>query len=259
MNELTFTLVQTPLLWENKQGNLLVFETVLRDLNPETDVIVLPEMFTTGFSMQTQFAETMDGASIQWMREQSQKYKSVICGSLMIQEGNQYHNRFVWMEPTGEYQYYDKRHLFNIGKEHIYYTPGHERKVIAYKGWNIAPAICYDLRFPVWLKRSPEYEYDILLFVANWPEKRSSHWRSLLQARAIENQSFLVAVNRIGKDNQAINHIGNSGVINPQGEWMLEKMNEAGLFNITILKKELVEWRHAFPVEQDADSFNLNK
>jgi predicted amidohydrolase len=215
-------------------------------------------MFNTGFTMNpSEFAEEMGGKTMKWMHDQARKFESVITGSLIIKEANKFYNRLIWMRPDGSYEQYDKRHLFGMGEEDKHYTAGTKKLFVELKGWKICPAICYDLRFPVWLRNKNE-EYDLLLIVANWPERRSLHWRSLIPARAIENQAFVVAVNRVGHDGNEVFHSGDSMCIDPNGKVIYYKPNDEDLYTFTIHKNDLIEARKNFPFLKDADSFNIN-
>jgi len=257
MSNLKVTLVQTTLHWEDKESNLKQFDNLISNQTASTDLIVLPEMFSTGFSMQTKLAETMDGDTIKWMKGKAKKLDVPFCGSLMMDVDGKFVNRFVWVNPNGTIQYYDKRHLFSIGNEHTHYSNGANHLVIDYKNWKLLIAICYDLRFPVWLRRTPTIEYDAMVIVANWPERRSNHWRTLLQARAIENQCYVIAVNRVGIDGNGVSHSGNSGLISPTGEWINEYENDIVLSTVQLFKNEVNNWRSVFQVANDADLFNL--
>ncbi len=256
MSELRVTLVQTTLFWEDKQANLNHFEELLKGV-ASTDLVVLPEMFTTGFSMNTTLAEGMDGAGVNWMREQAKQLQVPVCGSVMISEDEMFYNRFIWMNPDGTSTHYNKRHLFRMGNEHSHFAAGNEQLVVRYKDWKLLLQVCYDLRFPVWMRRTPKNDYDAILIAANWPERRIAHWRTLLQARAIENQCYVAAVNRIGEDGNGINHTGSSGLINPRGEWVKDVADTNGLTTVVLHKQEVTEWRSAFPAANDADSFIL--
>jgi predicted amidohydrolase len=258
MSTLTATLIQTPLHWEDKNSNLAMFDQWLNRIDKPTDLIMLPEMFATGFSMDTSFADLPEGDTINWLLAHAQRLKTPICGSLMMRDtGGQFVNRFVWMTPDGKSFHYDKRHLFRMGNEHHHFAPGKERLIIDYKGWKLFPVVCYDLRFPVWLRRTAEFNYDAMLIVANWPERREHHWRTLLQARAIENQSYVLAVNRVGLDGNGVNHSGYSGIVSPKGEWLLEMNKGEDIRTLDLSKTELTDWRTAFPAASDADLFSL--
>lgn len=263
MSTLTFTLVQTELHWEDKQANLSMLEKKINSLKAPTQVIVLPEMFSTGFSMQPEkLAETMDGSTVEWMRRLASTKKVIITGSLIIEEEGNYYNRLIWMLPNGQFGHYDKRHLFAYGDEHNHYTAGRDRFIASVNGWKINLLVCYDLRFPVWSRQSPleergEAEYDVLIYVANWPERRNTAWKSLLKARAIENQCYVIGVNRVGKDGNEIYHSGDSMVIGPLGEELYHKEKDEDLYTITLNKEELEQVRGRFPFLRDADDFNI--
>ena len=204
MSTLTFTLIQTNLHWEKKIANLQMLHDKINAIEEKTEVIVLPEMFSTGFSMQPKlFAETMEGETVEWMRTTAAENKIILTGSVIIKENEQYYNRLIWMLPDGNVGYYNKRHLFAYGEEDLHYTPGDKRLIASVKGWKINLQVCYDLRFPVWARQQPSHqhpEYDVLVYVANWPQKRSHAWKTLLCARAIENQCYVIGVNRTGND-----------------------------------------------------------
>jgi omega-amidase len=218
MDNLKITVFQGYLFWENIDKNLQNITLRLENIREKTDLIILPEMFTTGFTMNAaQFSEPMDGKSMKWMYDIAQKYNAVITGSLIIKDENKYYNRLIWMRPDGTYEYYDKRPLFAMGKEDDTYTAGDKRLIVELNGWKICPMICYDLRFPVWL-RNVDAEYDLMIFVANWPERRALHWRTLIPARAIENQAYVIAVNRVGHDGNEVYHSGDSTCIDPNGK-----------------------------------------
>ena len=192
------TLIQSDIIWEDKVSNLKNYQNKISQIE-STDLIVLPEMFTTGFSMNPKdISETMSGETIQWMKSNASKMNSAICGSIIIEEDDKYFNRFIWVNPDGSICQYDKKHLFSFAGEDKNYTAGNEKIIIEYKGWKICPLVCYDLRFPVWSRNSEDY--DLLIYVANWPTKRKLAWKSLLVARAIENQCYVIGVNRVGKD-----------------------------------------------------------
>lgn len=257
MTPLKATLLQTTLSWEDKKQNLDTLDQWLSTITQPSDFIMLPEMFSTAFSMDTTLADTMDGESIAWMQKQASRLNTPVCGSLMMNDKGAFVNRFIWMDPTGNVQFYDKRHLFRMGNEHHHFEAGNNRIIINHKGWKLFPVVCYDLRFPVWLRRTREFDYDAMLIVANWPERREHHWKTLLQARAIENQAYVFAVNRIGLDGHGVNHSGISGIISPKGEWLLEMFSNEGLQTMDISKTELIDWRTSFPAASDADSFSL--
>ncbi len=255
MQDLTLTLVQDTIRWQAPDANREHFETLIARA-PASDLILLPEMFSTGFSMDSvQLAETMTGESIHWMTRMARESGAVVAGSLIIEEDGHYYNRLIWMRPDGSFAFYDKRHLFRMAEEHRHYKPGRERLLVNLNGWRICPLICYDLRFPVWSRNNSNF--DLLLYVANWPEKRRQHWRKLLPARAIENLCYVAGLNRIGKDNNDITYSGDSVVISPQGEELLNAGSEAGLFTVQLSHEKLISYRETFPAHLDADHFSL--
>jgi omega-amidase len=256
MNDLKISLVQTALHWENAEANLEMLTKKIAHLQGKTDLIILPEMFTTGFSMNVEkLAENMDGNALQWMKNQTKKLDSVITGSLIIKEGKSFYNRLIWMRPDGTYDQCDKRHLFTLAKEHHSFTAGTEKLIVELKGWKICPLVCYDLRFPVW-SRNVE-EYDILIYTANFPAKRKYAWQQLLKARAIENQCYVLAVNIVGEDGNGFAYAGNSAVINPMGRVEEEIENVEGIINQSISKEEVDKVRRKLPFLNDRDDFNI--
>ena len=315
MSTLTITTIQSNLHWEDKEANLRMFEEKIRNLQQKTEIVVLPEMFSTGFSMQAEkLAEKMDGPTVSWMKKLAAEKRIVLTGSLIIEEEGHYYNRLVWMLPNGQYGVYDKRHLFAYGSEDQHYSSGNKRLIASVKGWKINLLICYDLRFPVWSRQqqtavseqtgesmaasdavhpstvnnpatslgagsaqhldvfpspdktpgesaspsSPkiqEPEYDVLMYVANWPERRNHAWKTLLQARAIENQCYVVGVNRVGKDGLDLNYSGDSMVIDPMGTVLHTKAYDEDIFTITLQKEELSAIRNKLPFLKDADYF----
>ncbi|TKC02740.1 amidohydrolase [Pedobacter cryotolerans] len=259
MENLKITVFQAYLFWENADKNLQNISLKLSSgVREKTDLIVLPEMFNTGFTMRAdEMAEQMDGKTMQWLSKTAASYECVITGSLIIKENGNFYNRMIWMKPNGEYQYYDKHHLFSMADENKHFEAGNEQLIVELKGWKIRLAICYDLRFPVWL-RNKNAEYDILLLVASWPDKRSSHWRTLIHARAVENQTYVVAVNRVGHDGNQIYHSGHSMCIDPYGNTVYYKPEDEDLYTFSINYPELEKIRRQFPFLDDADNFNLN-
>ena len=265
MSSITITLVQTQLFWEQKEANLRLLEEKINQLQQPTHVIVLPEMFNTGFSMRPQLlAEEMNGSTVEWMKRIAAEKRVILTGSLMVKEpveapagSFRYYNRLVWMLPNGQCGVYDKRHLFGYAGEDQHFTPGNRRLVASVNGWRFHLQVCYDLRFPVWARQqsTAEPEYDVLLYVANWPERRKQAWRTLLQARAIENQCYVVGVNRVGADGNGIDHSGNSMVVDPMGDILYEKEQEEDLHTITLSKEHLLEVRSKLPFLKDADDF----
>ena len=261
MSTLTITTIQSNLFWEDKTANLQMLQQKIDSIEDKTEIVILPEMFTTGFSMQAeQLAETMDGETVEWMKMVSNKNGIVLTGSVMIEEVGKYYNRLIWMLPNGQYGYYDKRHLFAYGEEDKHYSAGNKRLIASVKGWKINLQVCYDLRFPVWACQKPEdgvAEYDLLIYVANWPERRSHAWKTLLCARAIENQCYVVGVNRVGDDDKNIHYSGNSLVIDPMGQVLYHMADEEDVNTITLSKEKLEEVRTKFPFLNDADDFIL--
>jgi predicted amidohydrolase len=254
------TLIQANLQWEDKAANFQMLEEQIQDLGQPTQVVVLPEMFSTGFSMQPEkLAETMDGPSVQWMRSMAIKHKIILTGSLIIEEAGQYFNRLIWMLPNGSLGHYDKRHRFAFAGEDQHYSNGNKRLIASVNGWKVNLQICYDLRFPVWARQqtTDQPEYDLLIYVANWPERRSHAWKSLLIARAIENQCYVIGVNRVGEDGKGINHSGDSMVIDPLGEVLFSKTQEACTHTIALNKSTVEEVRSKFPFWKDADPFQI--
>jgi predicted amidohydrolase len=252
--DLKITLIQFAPAWEQKTANL-DYCSKLFAYTVECDLIVLPEMFTTGFSMNVkQLAEPMDGDTVQWMKRKAGKTGAAIAGSTIIEESGKYYNRFLWVTPDGQVRHYDKRHLFALGDEHLHFTAGSQRVTLEWKGWKIRPLICYDLRFPVWSRNHDDY--DLLLYVANWPSPRHHVWKNLLISRALENQCWCVAVNRTGPDGMNLNYLGDSGVIDPRGNahWMGE--NDS-VQTVRLSYTDLVEFREKFPILRDRDSFEI--
>jgi predicted amidohydrolase len=246
------TTIQHNIIWEDKETNL---KNLSEKINPiQSDVVILPEMFTTGFTMNPKpFAETMTGSTVQWMKEISITKDLAICGSIIIEEEGKYFNRFIWVNPDGTIYHYDKKHLFL--NEDQNYTPGDKKLIIEYRGWKICPLICYDLRFPVW-SRNVE-DYDILIYVANWPDKRKLAWRSLLVARAIENQCYVIGVNRVGEGSGLV-YSGGTSLINAQGEVQYTNSHVEEVFTTTLSKYDLDKIRAQLPFLDDRDSFLLS-
>lgn len=254
-NNLRVTLLQSKLHWENIDANLQMFEEKISSIEG-TDIILLPEMFSTGFSMKPElFAEEMNGKAVTWMRTMAEQKKAVICGSGMIKENGKYFNRLIWMQPNGVLLTYDKHHLFSMGDENNHYAAGNEKLIIDYKGWKICPLVCYDLRFPVWSRNTDNY--DLLLYVANWPERRIHAWKSLLVARTIENQCYTIGLNRVGEDGNNIYHSGDSSVIDMKGEILFQKSNDEIIHTIELSKSDLDNYRKEFPVLNDRDEFEI--
>jgi omega-amidase len=224
--------------------------------------VVLPEMFSTGFSMNADvLAETMQGPTVQWMKKAAAAHKIILTGSVIIEEDGNYYNRAIWMQPNGQMGCYNKRHLFAYADEDKHYTAGRQRFIASANGWKIALFVCYDLRFPVWSRQQfdmeQNFEYDVAIYVANWPQRRSIAWKSLLQARAIENQCYVVGVNRVGNDGNDIYYSGDSMVIDPLGEVLYQKTDAEDVFTVTLQKETLQEVRKKFPFWRDADAFHI--
>ncbi|MFD2146653.1 nitrilase-related carbon-nitrogen hydrolase [Mucilaginibacter antarcticus] len=216
-------------------------------IREKTDLIVLPEMFNTGFTMNAaELAEPMGGKTMQWMHQIAVKYECVVTGSLIIVEDGKFYNRLIWMRPDGKSNHYDKKHLFAMGEEDHTYTAGKDKLIVELKGWKICPVICYDLRFPVWLRNVKE-AYDLMLIVANWPERRALHWRTLIPARAVENQCYVIGVNRVGHDGNEVYHSGDSTCIDPNGNVVYYKRDEEDVYTFSISAHELVKARRAMP------------
>lgn len=259
MTPLNITIIQTQLSWENVDANLSHFDLKINEIADPTDIIVLPEMFTTGFTMNPSLlAEEHGGKGLQWMQQKAKEKNAILVGSIAVKENGIFFNRLYWVKPDGSFQIYNKRHLFRMGNEHEQYTAGDSRIIIEYKGWKICPLICYDLRFPVWSRNEMENRFDVLIYVANWPKVRSYQWSQLLVARAIENQCYVVGVNRIGFDGNNMAHSGNSVVLNPKGEILsIFKDDEEVVSTRSLSHKELEGFREAFPVLLDADNFKI--
>lgn len=271
MKDLKVTIVQTSPAWEDSDANLAHFSKKLVSIEPlSTDLIVLPEMFTTGFTMNaSKVAETMQGKTMEWLSKTAAQKKCVITGSIVIGEDGKYFNRLIWMRPDGTFEFYNKRHTFRMAEENMVYESGDKKLIVELAGWKICPMVCYDLRFPVWSRQphSDSYRnhrgalnenYDCLIYVASWPDKRIYAWRQLLIARAIENQAYVVGVNRIGKDGLDIEYSGYSVVLNPKGEPISStKPNAESIETVTLSYAELENFRNEFPVGLDADKFTI--
>jgi predicted amidohydrolase len=260
MADLDLTLIQPDLAWEDPGANLTSLDQVTATLPATAELVMLPEMFSTGFSMRArQLAEPMDGATVSWMLGVARKKNVILTGSVIIRERGRYYNRLVWALPNGDVAHYDKRHLFSFAGEDAVYRPGDTRVISMVKGWKVALSVCYDLRFPVWLRQPLERgtRYDLLINVANWPESRSEAWRALLRARAIENQCYTAGVNRTGTDGNGIAYAGGSVVFGPEGETIAEAGAEAGLVQCVLHKERIRQVRNQFPFLDDGDTFSL--
>ena len=256
-NELHIVGVQTNLFWENPIKNLAFFEEQINNLQEQTDLVVLPEMFTTGFTMSPEIvAEKMDGISVSWMVKIAVQKKIAITGSLAILENKKYYNRLVFVHPSGKIETYDKRHSFTLAGEDKVYTSGIEKLIVTYKGWKICPLICYDLRFPVWARNTNDY--DLLIFMANWPVARIEAWNTLLSARAIENMTYVIGVNRTGKDANNYEYSGSSKIINYLGEEIASlPKNQSGVVSCILSKKNQEKIRGKLGFLNDRDSFSV--
>lgn len=260
MSSVTFTLIQTALHWEDKAANLAMLEEKIVAINRPTQVVLLPEMFSTGFSMRPEaLAESMDDPTVQWMKQVAAARKIILTGSVIVEEGGHYFNRAIWMQPDGRWGCYNKRHLFAYAGEDKHYTAGQQRFIASVNGWRVALFVCYDLRFPVWCRQqfdaAKNVEYDVALYVANWPQRRSHAWKTLLQARAIENQCYVIGVNRVGEDGAGNHYSGDSMVADPLGDVLYHKADEEDTFTITLEREPLQAAREKFPFWRDADRF----
>jgi len=265
MQTLNVTLVQGATRWHDAPANREYYGALVRRVAGQSDLVVLPETFLSGFSNDTRAsAEGMDGEGIAWMRALATEVGAVVTGSLAIREGDKVYNRLIWARPDGTYVQYDKRHLFRMAGEHTRYGGGSERLIVELKGWRILPQVCYDLRFPVWLRNrrlasaAGGMDYDLALFVANWPAPRRQPWRTLLRARAIENLAYVVGVNRVGMDGNDLPYAGDSAVIDPVGEPLVELGPQEQLVTVAIDPAPLLQHRERFPAWMDADEFTLS-
>lgn len=249
-------LVQADLVWENAPQNLLNFEDKIATISSDTDLIVLCEMFTTGFSMTpAPLAETMDGKTVKWMQKLAKERNCAVAGSVIIEENGRYYNRLLFVYPDENVLFYDKKHLFTLAGEHHQYTAGNKNVIVDYKGFKINLLTCYDLRFPVWARNTSNY--DVLIYVANWPKPRIAAWDALLKARAIENMSFTIGVNRIGADANNHEYVGHTQALDFFGQYLLEPQQSEGVFYFEIQKELQNETRQKFGFLNDADAFEL--
>jgi len=255
--QLHITLIQPDIVWEDKAANMRQYEETISGISGAKHVVILPEMFSTGFSMAAeQLAEKMDGQTVRWMADISVKHRCILTGSLIIEEDGKYYNRMLWVQPDGRIGHYDKRHLFAYAHEDKHYTPGDKKLIVQVNGWRINLMVCYDLRFPVWARNQGD-EYDMLIYVANWPETRNLAWKTLLQARAIENQCYVAGVNRVGKDFKGNNYTGDSSVFGPLGELIWQESGKTACHTVTLDKEEVQKVRTKLPFLNDADKFLL--
>ena len=258
MAQLTFTLIQSNLIWEDPAANRAMFEEKIKSINGKKQVVILPETFNTGFSMDpNRLAETVNGDTLAWMKKVAQEEKIILTGSIMMQEKFKNYNRMFWVMPSGEIQHYNKRHRFSLGGEQEQFVAGKKRVIVRVNGWRILLQICYDLRFPVYSRQQNEDEYDAIVYIANWPAKRIDAWNTLLKARAIENQCYTLGVNRVGQDGTELEHNGCSSIYGPLGETIYYKENEEDLFTITLESEEVKTIRAKLPFQKDKDSFSL--
>jgi predicted amidohydrolase len=256
MSALNVTIVQADLQWHDSDKNRQQFGSMIEKIEEPTDLVVLPEMFTTGFSMDAPaLAESMDGETVGWLKEVARHNKTAICGSVIISEGGDYYNRFICADPDGLLVTYDKRHLFRLADEHNHYTQGNAIQTFELKGFRICPMICYDLRFPAWSRN--RNSYDLLLYVANWPSRRHNAWATLLRARAIENLSYVTGVNRVGRDGNDLPYIGGSAIIDYLGNDLADLGERKGTATATLDLEELQSFRDRFAFHKDADEFTL--
>ena len=256
MPTLTLNLLQTTTHWHDPAANRAHFEARFDALPKDGDLVVLPEMFSTGFTMASEIqAETMDGPTVRWLQASARHLGRAVCGSMVIEDGGRFYNRFLLVTPEGGLEHYDKRHRFRMAGEHEHYAAGTERVVLEYLGFRILPQVCYDLRFPVF-SRSQE-DYDLLIYVANWPAARALAWQTLLRARAIENLSFSVGVNRIGTDGNGVRYTGGSAVLHPDGTALVDLGARSEIGTVTLDLDELGNYRQGFPAWRDRDAFEL--
>lgn len=255
---LRVSLVQADLAWHDPQANHRHIETLTASLAGQTDLIALPEMFSTGFTMAAQeVAEPVDGPTTEWMQELARRTQAVVTGSVVIRDSGTHFNRLIWMRPDGSYATYDKRHLFRMASEHAHYAPGARQLLVELNGWRLCPLVCYDLRFPVWSRQSATHAYDVLLYVANWPERRRHAWRTLLKARAIENLSYCVGVNRVGVDGTNVTYTGDSVALDFLGQPIGTELEGECVRTVSLDHAALSAFRSKFPAHLDADEFEI--
>ncbi len=263
MQDLKVTLVQSDLYWQSITANLAMFEEQLWSIDGDTDLVLLPEMFSTGFSMDAErLAEPMNFTTFRWMKQMAEQVQAVVAGSFIVKEEQKYYNRLVWMNPNGTYDMYDKKHLFTLAKEHECFEPGQERLISTVKGWKVCPMICYDLRFPVWARNGYDeakqcMEYDLLCYIASWPSFRINAWDILLKGRAVENMAYTIGVNRIGEDGNDIPYNGHSAAIGPKGDTIFFADDKSTVTTVTLKADDLMQYRGKYPFYKDADAFSL--
>jgi len=257
VQDLTVTLIQTALDWHDPAANRDRFGRLIAGIEAETDLIILPEMFPTGYTMDTaNHAETMDGETVAWMKQTARDRGATLCGSLIIGEGGHYYNRLIWMPPDKPAGTYDKRHLFRMADEHAHFSPGRERAIFQLNGWRICPLVCYDLRFPVYSRGVDEFE--LLLYVACWPQARRSAWRTLLPARAVENLCYTIGLNRTGSDGRGIAYAGDSMLVDYLGNRLIDCNEEEQVITTRLDVAALQRYRKKFPAHLDADHYHLD-
>lgn len=262
MQDLKIALIQSELVWENTEANLNHFDFLLGKIKEQVDLVILPEVFNTAFPVDPEkFAETTSGPTIKWLEQKAVQLNCTISGSILLKKSEEYFNTLISMNPDGNYDQYSKRHVFHLGDEADTISPGSERIIIKLKNWKIRPMVCYDLRFPVWSKNTysdETFEYDLLFYVANWPASRSYPWKQMLISRAIENQAYVIGVNRVGKDGVGNNYSGDSMLIDPRGQ--IQKLLQANREEISIVElsyKSLIDFRKKFNVGPDWDNFTI--
>ncbi|MBD8487998.1 amidohydrolase [Echinicola sp. CAU 1574] len=262
MENLKIALVQTDLFWQDREANLAMLEEKLWPLQGKVDLIILPEMFPTGFSMQAELlAEPMNFTTTKWMKQMAKQSKAVVTGSVIIKEDKKFFNRLLWVSPDGTVRHYDKRHLFRMAQEDHHYNMGLKNEVFELKGWKILPQVCYDLRFPVWSRnqsnQNGEMDYDLSFYIASWPAARESAWDALLKARAIENLCYTIGVNRVGEDGNGITYSGHSAAYDFKGSTMAFVADKEDILNVNLDAEELRQYREKFPAWKDADRFEV--
>jgi predicted amidohydrolase len=260
-SSLKVALVQSDLYWKDKTANMANLEEKLMNLEYEADLIILPEMFNTGFTMDAhEVGEPMNFTTTKWMKQMAAQMNAVVAGSIVVEEKGSFYNRLLWVSPDGKVDFYDKRHLFRMADEDAHFDMGRQRKVFEWKGWKIMPQICYDLRFPLWSRNrvnDNELEYDLIFYVASWPSPRSNAWDILLKARAVENLSYSIGVNRVGEDGNGILYSGHSAAYDFKGETMVFLANKEEILWVDLDKNSLQDFRTKFPAWKDSDRFDL--
>jgi omega-amidase len=256
---LRLTLLQNDLAWQDAELNRALLDQRLEGLAGSTDLLILPEMFTSAFAMGSgAIAETADGPTLAWMQQHAARLNAALTGSIAVTEDGKRYNRLYFVTPDGTSHHYDKRHLFRMLGEHERYAAGRDKLLLQWRGWRILPQVCYDLRFPAWCRSTAAEPWDLMLVVANWPAPRALHWRTLLQARAIENLGYVAGVNRVGRDGNGLDYAGDSAVFDAEGRPLLDCGNKAGVFHCSISRQALEDWRRRFPAFMDADQFTLS-